>query len=109
MKSLATVLVIALLVKNLIVLEGLPLESLLTYHRCKCLKETSNIIRLTSILSINVMPPGIHCRKKEIILTLKGDKKVCVNPSAPWIQALLQHLTQRKALQNSSKQVMYAF
>uniref|UniRef100_A0A7M4DYU4 C-X-C motif chemokine ligand 13 n=1 Tax=Crocodylus porosus TaxID=8502 RepID=A0A7M4DYU4_CROPO len=86
---------------------GLPLESLLTYHRCKCLKETSNIIRVTSILSINVMPPGIHCRRKEIILALKGDKKVCVNPSAPWIQTLLQHLTQRKGTVRKNQKNMY--
>ncbi|KFQ12928.1 hypothetical protein AS28_11951, partial [Pygoscelis adeliae] len=36
----------------------------------------------------------IHCRRKEIILTLKKNKKVCVAPEAPWIQLLIHKLTQ---------------
>ncbi|POI26234.1 hypothetical protein CIB84_010016, partial [Bambusicola thoracicus] len=73
---------------------GLSLESLLTNKRCKCVKVTAQIISLGLILAIDVMPPGIHCRRKEIILTLKRNKKVCVAPEAPWIQLLIHKLTQ---------------
>ncbi|KFZ65230.1 hypothetical protein N321_07567, partial [Antrostomus carolinensis] len=36
----------------------------------------------------------IHCRRKEIILTLKKNRKVCVTPEAPWIQMLIHKLMQ---------------
>ncbi|XP_027524000.1 uncharacterized protein LOC113959283 isoform X1 [Corapipo altera] len=74
---------------------GLSLESLLTNMRCKCIKSTAQVINLGLILTIDVVPPGLHCRRKEIILTLKKNKRVCVAPEAPWIQLLVHRLTQR--------------
>ena len=46
---------------------GLSLESLLTNMRCKCIKSTAQVINLGLILAIDVTPPGIHCRRKEIM------------------------------------------
>lgn len=46
---------------------GLSLESLLTNMRCKCIKWTAQVINLGLILAIDVTPPGIHCRRKEIM------------------------------------------
>lgn len=46
---------------------GLSLESLLTNMRCKCIKSTAQVIKLGLILAIDVTPPGIHCRRKEIM------------------------------------------
>lgn len=46
---------------------GLSLESLLTNMRCKCIKSTAQAINLGLILAIDVTPPGIHCRRKEIM------------------------------------------
>lgn len=46
---------------------GLSLESLLTNMRCKCIKSTARVINLGLILAIDVTPPGIHCRRKEIM------------------------------------------
>lgn len=46
---------------------GLSLESLLTNKRCKCIKSTAQVISLGLILAIDVTPPGIHCRRKEIM------------------------------------------
>ncbi|XP_066040862.1 C-X-C motif chemokine 2-like isoform X4 [Chamaea fasciata] len=74
---------------------GLSLESLLTNMRCKCIKSTTHVINLGLILTIDVTPPGIHCRRKEIILTLKKNRRVCVTPEAPWIQLLIHKLMQR--------------
>uniref|UniRef100_A0A8C0VM13 Chemokine interleukin-8-like domain-containing protein n=1 Tax=Cyanistes caeruleus TaxID=156563 RepID=A0A8C0VM13_CYACU len=74
---------------------GLSLESLLTNMRCKCIKSTAHVINLGLILTIDVTPPGIHCRRKEVILTLKKNRRVCVAPEAPWIQLLIHKLMQR--------------
>uniref|UniRef100_A0A452IMR2 Chemokine interleukin-8-like domain-containing protein n=1 Tax=Gopherus agassizii TaxID=38772 RepID=A0A452IMR2_9SAUR len=74
---------------------GLPMESLLTNQRCRCRKQTSDVISASKIRFIEVIPQGIQCRRKEIILTLKNTQKVCVYPNAPWIQLLLRKLTQR--------------
>lgn len=35
--------------------------------RCKCIKSTAHVINLGLILTIDVTPPGIHCRRKEIM------------------------------------------
>ncbi|XP_067413481.1 permeability factor 2-like [Emydura macquarii macquarii] len=92
MKNLAVVLAIALIVTDLPTLNGLPMESLLPNHRCRCRKQTSDVIGIGKINFIEVIPQGIQCRRKEIILTLKSKKRACVNPSAPWIQILLRKL-----------------
>ncbi|XP_019329949.1 PREDICTED: C-X-C motif chemokine 2-like [Aptenodytes forsteri] len=97
MRLLPAALALALLLNNSVPGGGLSLESLLTNMRCKCIKSTAQVINLGLILAIDVTPPGIHCRRKEIILTLKKNKKVCVAPEAPWIQLLIYKLTQRNA------------
>ncbi|XP_068260298.1 C-X-C motif chemokine 2-like [Nyctibius grandis] len=94
MGLLPAALALALLLSSLGPGAGLSLESLLTNMRCKCIKSTARVISLGLILAIDVTPPGIHCRRKEIVLTLKKDKKVCVAPEAPWIQLLLHKLLQ---------------
>ncbi|KAM9381578.1 C-X-C motif chemokine 13-like [Phaethornis superciliosus] len=84
---------------------GLSLESLLTNMRCKCIKSTTQVISLGLILAIDVTPPGIQCRRKEIILTLKKSKKVCVAPEAAWIQVLIHKLTQRNSTKKAAVRV----
>ncbi|XP_068009902.1 C-X-C motif chemokine 13-like [Melanerpes formicivorus] len=91
----ALVVALALLLSNVVPGYGLSLESLLINMRCKCIKSTAQVINLGQILAIDVTPPGIHCRRQEIILTLKKNKKVCVAPEARWIQLLVRKLTQR--------------
>ncbi|XP_055568326.1 C-X-C motif chemokine 2-like [Falco biarmicus] len=101
MGLLPAALALALLMSNLVPGCGLSLESLLTNMRCKCIKSTAQIINLGLILAIDVTPPGIHCRRKEVILTLKKNKKVCVAPEAPWIQLLIHKLTQRNTIKKA--------
>ncbi|KAM6301269.1 C-X-C motif chemokine 13-like [Aegotheles albertisi] len=95
MRLLPALLALTLLLSSSVPGAGLSLESLLTNMRCKCIKSTTQVINLGLILAIDVTPPGIQCRRKEIILTLKKNKKVCVAPEAPWIQLLIFKLTQR--------------
>ncbi|KAM6361877.1 C-X-C motif chemokine 2-like [Alca torda] len=97
MRLLPAALALAMFLSDLVPVGGLSLESLLTNMRCKCLKSTARVVNLGLILAIDVTPPGIHCRRKEIVLTLKKNKKVCVAPEAPWIQLLLHKLMQRNA------------
>ncbi|KAM6270048.1 C-X-C motif chemokine 2-like [Porphyrio hochstetteri] len=99
MRLLPAALALAVLTSSLMPAGGLSLESLLTNMRCKCIKSTARIVNLGLILAIDITPPGIHCRRKEIVLTLKKNKKVCVAPEAPWIQLLVHKLTHR----NTSK------
>ncbi|XP_059699508.1 C-X-C motif chemokine 2-like [Haemorhous mexicanus] len=91
----ALALALLLLLSSSVPAGGLSLESLLTNMRCKCIKSTTHVINLGLILTIHVTPPGIHCRRKEVILTLKKNRQVCVTPEAPWIQLLIHKLMQR--------------
>ncbi|XP_017692202.1 PREDICTED: permeability factor 2-like [Lepidothrix coronata] len=102
MRLLLAVLALLLLLSNLVPGGSLSLESLLTNMRCKCIKSTAQVINLGLILTIDVTPPGLHCRRKEIILTLKKNKRVCVAPEAPWIQLLVHRLTQRNAARRAA-------
>ncbi|XP_038255892.2 LOW QUALITY PROTEIN: C-X-C motif chemokine 13-like [Dermochelys coriacea] len=98
MKNLAVVLAIALMVTDLPTLTGLPMESLLLNRRCKCRKQTSEVISAGKISFIEVIPQGIQCRRKEIIITLKNKQRACVYPNAPWIQILLHKLMQSNSV-----------
>ncbi|XP_072190068.1 C-X-C motif chemokine 13-like [Excalfactoria chinensis] len=106
MQALQAALALGLLLGSLLPGDGLSLESLLTNKRCKCVKVTAQVIGLGLILAIDVTPPGIHCRRKEIILTLKRNKKVCVAPEAPWIQLLIHKLTQMDIMKKEVAAVM---
>ncbi|XP_065592545.1 C-X-C motif chemokine 13-like [Cyrtonyx montezumae] len=106
MRVLRMVLALGLLLSSLLPGDGLSLESLLTNKRCKCVKVTAQVIGLGLILAIDVTPPGIHCRRKEIVLTLKRNKKVCVAPEAPWIQLLIHKLTQRDVTKKEAAAVV---
>uniref|UniRef100_A0A674I7H1 Chemokine interleukin-8-like domain-containing protein n=1 Tax=Terrapene triunguis TaxID=2587831 RepID=A0A674I7H1_9SAUR len=55
---------------------GLPMESLLTNQRCRCRKQTSDVISAWKISFIEVIPRGIQCRRKEII-------GVCISLKSP--------------------------
>ncbi|XP_006133929.3 permeability factor 2 [Pelodiscus sinensis] len=97
MRSLAVILVIALIVTDFGMLTGLPL-GLQPSLRCRCLKQTSDVIGPGRISAVEVISQGIHCRRQEIILTLKTKQRVCVTPGAAWIQLLLHKLVQSKTV-----------
>uniref|UniRef100_A0A8D0FXY6 C-X-C motif chemokine ligand 13 n=1 Tax=Strix occidentalis caurina TaxID=311401 RepID=A0A8D0FXY6_STROC len=61
---------------------------------CRCVKTASDYISPKRYESIEIRPVGSTCRRTEIILTLKKNKKVCVAPEAPWIQLLIHKLMQ---------------
>ncbi|XP_077158436.1 C-X-C motif chemokine 13 [Paroedura picta] len=97
MNGLIVVLTLGLFTSHFLPLQGLPIESLVVHmRRCKCAKQTSAVVDLKNFKSVQVFPQSVYCRRKEIILITKKDRKVCVDPNAAWIQDLLKHLTRRQ-------------
>nr|XP_056711915.1 C-X-C motif chemokine 13-like [Euleptes europaea] len=96
MKGLIVALALGLLTSHILQLQGLPIESLVVHmRRCKCAKQTSAVFALAHLKSVQVFPQSVYCRRKEIILITKKDRKICVNPNAAWVQKLMKTLTQR--------------
>uniref|UniRef100_A0A803SMD1 C-X-C motif chemokine n=2 Tax=Anolis carolinensis TaxID=28377 RepID=A0A803SMD1_ANOCA len=96
MKGLVVILTLALVATNLATVHGLAMEAIVTHvGRCRCLKQTSSPFSPRQLKSIQVFPHGMQCQNTEIILTLKNKWKVCVDPSAPWVQELLKVVTKR--------------
>uniref|UniRef100_A0A8D0C9Y1 C-X-C motif chemokine n=1 Tax=Salvator merianae TaxID=96440 RepID=A0A8D0C9Y1_SALMN len=61
-----------------------------TLRGCKCLKNTSSAFSPKQIKSLQVIPSGIRCQNTEIILTLRNNWKVCVNPKVMWVKELIK-------------------
>ncbi|XP_072920080.1 interleukin-8-like [Hemitrygon akajei] len=86
MERTATVTILILLLCA-IAAQGVPIPG--EEGRCKCIQTSFDIIHPKSIRSLKYIPSGSHCERAEIIVTLKNEKKVCVDPDAKWLQALL--------------------
>ncbi|XP_056345634.1 C-X-C motif chemokine 13-like [Oenanthe melanoleuca] len=68
---------------------------------CRCLKSTRAFIPPAKYSSIEVRPVGSSCRRPEVVIKLKSQKRVCVDPDTLWVKKLLQdlpHLRKNKAL-----------
>ncbi|XP_042193812.1 interleukin-8 [Callorhinchus milii] len=79
-----TVLVMLLCV---IATQGIPIVG--TRARCLCTQTTSRFIKLQNIQSLKYIPRGTSCESTEIIVTLKSNRKVCVNPDAKWVKVVI--------------------
>ncbi|XP_055496319.1 interleukin-8 [Leucoraja erinacea] len=64
--------------------------------RCRCVKVSSHFIHPRKFQHIDIFPQNSYCRKVEIIITLKDDAKICVNPQAAWVKKVINILTERK-------------
>uniref|UniRef100_A0A7N9CSR1 C-X-C motif chemokine n=1 Tax=Macaca fascicularis TaxID=9541 RepID=A0A7N9CSR1_MACFA len=62
-----------------------------TELRCQCL-QTLQGIHPKNIRSVNVKFPGPHCAQTEVITALKNGQKVCLNPTAPMVQKIIQKM-----------------
>ncbi|XP_005068217.1 platelet basic protein [Mesocricetus auratus] len=56
--------------------------------RCRCANTVSGI-PLSNISFVNVFRPGVHCANVEVIATLKGGEKICLDPNAPAIKKIV--------------------
>ncbi|XP_069778990.1 C-X-C motif chemokine 11-1-like [Narcine bancroftii] len=63
--------------------------------RCRCVKVSSQFIHPIRFKHIDIFPQGPYCRKVEIVITLKNEMKVCVNPKTLWVKRVINILTER--------------
>ncbi|XP_068797295.1 alveolar macrophage chemotactic factor-like [Struthio camelus] len=59
---------------------------------CRCAKTTATFIPPRMYESVEVRPVGSSCRRPEVVIILKNRKRVCVEPSTPWVKKLLRDL-----------------
>ncbi|XP_053556131.1 C-X-C motif chemokine 13-like [Bombina bombina] len=85
MRSTATLLCLALILQCCCTVSGLPWD---TGRRCRCLRETRSFVLPSLYKNIEIFPKGGNCRKMEILIFLKNDNIVCVDPEAPWVQVI---------------------
>ncbi|XP_036072785.1 C-X-C motif chemokine 2-like [Oryzias melastigma] len=56
--------------------------------KCRCLR-TSQRVDESLIRTVEELPPRPYCAKDEIIVTLKDNKKVCLDPTHKFTKAVL--------------------
>ncbi|XP_047422752.1 platelet basic protein [Sciurus carolinensis] len=59
--------------------------------RCLCVKTISGI-HPSNIQNLEVIRPGAHCAKVQVIATLKDGRKICLDPQAPRVKKMIQKL-----------------
>uniref|UniRef100_A0A8D2D2D2 C-X-C motif chemokine n=1 Tax=Sciurus vulgaris TaxID=55149 RepID=A0A8D2D2D2_SCIVU len=59
--------------------------------RCLCVKTISGI-HPSNIQNLEVIKPGAHCAKVQVIATLKDGRKICLDPQAPRVKKMIQKL-----------------
>uniref|UniRef100_A0A8C4W5G8 C-X-C motif chemokine n=1 Tax=Gopherus evgoodei TaxID=1825980 RepID=A0A8C4W5G8_9SAUR len=56
--------------------------------RCQCLQTEAALIHPKHIAHVELIPKGHHCEVQEVIATMKNGKKVCLDPTAPWVKLI---------------------
>ncbi|KAG3276431.1 platelet basic protein [Ictidomys tridecemlineatus] len=59
--------------------------------RCICVKTISGI-HPSNIQNLEVIRPGAHCAKVQVIATLKDGREICLDPEAPRVKKIIQKL-----------------
>ncbi|CAM4540377.1 unnamed protein product [Leuciscus chuanchicus] len=72
------------------------MDGIATNNKCQCLTTTSAIIPPRLFHKIEILPPGAHCRKTEILVTKMDGKTVCINPQARWINNIISKVMRSK-------------
>ncbi|NXQ53342.1 IL8 protein, partial [Anthoscopus minutus] len=63
--------------------------------QCQCISTHSKFIPPKTIQDVRLSRRGPHCKKVEIIATLKDGREVCVEPTAPWVGLTVKALLAR--------------
>ncbi|XP_067879653.1 interleukin-8-like [Heterodontus francisci] len=63
--------------------------------RCQCIKTSSKFIHPRFMENIEIIPSGPHCANVEIIVTLKSDSRVCLNPHAAWVKKIVDSVSKK--------------
>uniref|UniRef100_A0A8C4W2H6 C-X-C motif chemokine n=1 Tax=Gopherus evgoodei TaxID=1825980 RepID=A0A8C4W2H6_9SAUR len=57
--------------------------------RCQCLQTEAAVIHPKLVAHVELIPEGPHCGVPEVIATTKHGKKVCLDPTAPWVKLIV--------------------
>uniref|UniRef100_A0A8C4W0B3 C-X-C motif chemokine n=1 Tax=Gopherus evgoodei TaxID=1825980 RepID=A0A8C4W0B3_9SAUR len=71
--------------------------------RCQCLQTEAALIHPKHIAHVELIPKGHHCEVQEVIATMKNGKKVCLDPTAPWVKLIILTTVSGKNLSHSPK------
>ncbi|XP_038256051.2 growth-regulated alpha protein-like [Dermochelys coriacea] len=74
-------------------LTGAPMAGEL---RCRCVQTVSEVIFPKRIAHVELIPEGPHCGVPEVIATTKQGKKICLEPTAPWVKLIVTKILSRK-------------
>ncbi|KAF5926764.1 hypothetical protein HPG69_001394 [Diceros bicornis minor] len=63
--------------------------------RCQCISTHSKPFNPRLIREMRVIESGPHCEKSEIIVKLVNGQEVCLDPTLPWVQIIVQIFLKR--------------
>ncbi|XP_036195058.1 C-X-C motif chemokine 15-like [Myotis myotis] len=63
--------------------------------RCQCIQIHSDFISPKFITNVQLIPEGAYCSRKEIIVTLKDGKLICLDPEADWVMTIIKKIMDR--------------
>ncbi|XP_023681167.1 alveolar macrophage chemotactic factor-like [Paramormyrops kingsleyae] len=63
---------------------------------CMCQKYESRLIPAGKLRRVEIFPRGPHCFTSEVLATLVGGEKVCLNPRVPWVKRVIQKVLEKR-------------
>ncbi|XP_051821505.1 interleukin-8 [Antechinus flavipes] len=75
--------------------EAAVVSRTVTELRCQCIKTYSKPFHPKLIKEMRVIDSGPHCSNTEIIVTVKDNRELCLDPNAKWVQRILQEFLKR--------------
>ncbi|XP_036919314.1 C-X-C motif chemokine 15-like isoform X2 [Sturnira hondurensis] len=60
--------------------------------RCQCIQTHSPFIPFKFISKVQLILEGAYCSRKEIIVTLKNGKLICLDPEAEWVKNVIKKI-----------------
>nr|XP_009484317.1 PREDICTED: interleukin-8-like [Pelecanus crispus] len=94
--------VLALFLVSAAMSQGRTLARMATELRCQCIATHSKFIPPRSIQDVKLIQSGPHCKNIEVIATLKDGKEVCLDPTAPWVQRIINAILAKAQLNSDS-------
>ncbi|XP_013358248.1 PREDICTED: interleukin-8 [Chinchilla lanigera] len=81
--------------------EGTAVTKLTTELRCQCVKIHSTPFHPKFIKELKVIESGPRCDKSEIIVKLRDNRQLCLDPKKKWVQEVVAKFLKRAEDQDS--------